>query len=185
VSDAFGVLGFSPRPDVSPESLHEAYLSRAGAAHPDNPASEPGALAALNAARAVLASEPQRLRLLLALFWPAFVASAGEPADWQLFAEVGEVSRSAAAAVNLRSTATSPLTRALAQGDIAHALCQVKDMNEKCCALRLTLAGRLTRLDEQWPACDPQQIHDLAEAYTFWNRWNETLREAQVRLDGG
>ncbi len=180
---AFERLGLEARPRIDPERLKQNYHSAAAAAHPDRNQGDASALAALNAARALLESVPSRLRHLAGRL-PAAEPSLPEPGmDWDLSLNCGAFARKVREwAAKDRSTA---LQRALGQ---AEALTLQKDAE----ALMRDLSRRMEKmeqslslLDERWPAVGANELTNLADQWTFHARMHSTLQESLTLLRGG
>ncbi|MCX6962523.1 MAG: hypothetical protein NTZ08_08755, partial [Verrucomicrobia bacterium] len=90
----------------------------------------------------------------------------------------GEVARLATQVASAVASATSPLARAVANN-------QAAETRKKLAALQEELTQRATDMEQKTKTLsltDPQAISNLAEEWTFLNRWQSVIHEALSTL---
>jgi hypothetical protein len=95
-----------------------------------------------------------------------------------LFSRTGEVARLATQVASAIASATSPLARAVANN-------QAAETRKKLAALQEELTQRATDMEQKTKTLsltDPQGISNLAEEWTFLNRWQSVIHEALSTL---
>jgi len=185
VSDAFAALGLPRRPSIEPAAVQESFRSLAARLHPDRCGGDPAPLARINAARKTLLSNAARLRHLLDLTFPPASPPAPPPPDFQLFSQIGALGRSIDAFADQRERSTSALSAALLRQEAARLEAVLSDASTKLGTLRAGIEADIRRLDALWPDVPPAELSSLAGRATFIERWEETLRQSEIRLAGG
>jgi hypothetical protein len=129
-------------------------------------------------ARRILEKPATRLRHILELEFPNFQSTQKPQPDWELFSRTGEASRLATQVASAVASATSALARAVANNKAA-------ETRKKLAALQEELNQRVTDMEQKTkslPLTDPQAISNLAEEWTFLNRWQSVVHEALAAL---
>jgi curved DNA-binding protein CbpA len=181
VTDAFHLLGLSPRLVLSDESLREAYREASKRVHPDAGGGE-GEFAALREALAVVSSPSRRLQLWLTLQGtPGEVRGSIDNALMELFAQVGAVTQQAEAVIRKREEAKSALVRALLEGEtqlareaVERAISMVESWIERESACFAEL--------EQATDPDIAMASKTARDLAFLEKWRAGLRSCFARL---
>jgi hypothetical protein len=129
-------------------------------------------------ARRILEKPATRLRHILELEFPNFQSAQKPQPDWDLFSRTGEAARLATQVASATASATSPLARAVATKQSA-------ETRKNLAALQEELAQRATDMQRKTKSLsltDPQAISNLAEEWTFLNRWQSVIHEALSTL---
>lgn len=188
--DHFTTLVQPRRPWLDAEALKAAFHRLSASLHPDVPGTGDAAqFAALNAAYAVLREPAARLRHLLELTAPELLAagSSPPPALADLFMDIASVRRRLDEFLSKRTTATSPLTRALLAGDEAALRRDLTAIGAQLGAAEAAALEEVRLLDAAWH--DPQTgageaLTLLAHRLSYLARWRDQTREALFTLGG-
>jgi len=180
VTDFFAILGLPQRAWLDPEEIKNHHHRLIATAHPDKPGGTLPEATALNEARRVLESHSLRLRHLIELQQPGFSSDQNTPSDWELVSSTGEATREAYALSQQLSQTTSPILRAPLQ-------VRAKTSEHRLAALKALLLEHKSTLEERTRALaldplDPGQAWTLAGEWTFLNRLETTVHEAQTAL---
>jgi len=178
VSDHFAELGLARAAWVEAEEVKSRHHLLMAACHPDKSHGDGDRATLLNAARRILENPATRLRHLLELEFPNFQSTEKPQPDWDLFSRTGEAARLANQVASAVAAATSPLARAVANR-------QASETRKKLAGLQQELAQRAMDMDQKTkslPLTDPQAISNLAEEWTFLNRWQSVVHEALAAL---
>jgi len=178
VSDHFAELGLARAAWVEAEEVKSRHHLLMAACHPDKSQGDGDRATRLNEARRILEKPATRLRHLLELEFPNFQSPQKPQPDWDLFSRTGEAARRATQAASAMNSATSPLARAVASR-------QAAETRKMLAALQDELAQRATDLEEKSksiPLTVPQALSNLAEEWTFLNRWQSVIHEALSAL---
>ena len=178
MSDHFAELGLARAAWVESEEVKSRHHLLMAACHPDKSQGDANRATRLNVARRILEKPATRLRHILELEFPNFQSSQKPQPDWDLFSRTGEAARLATQVVSAVTSATTPLSRAVANN-------QAAETRKKLAALQEELTQRATDMEQKTkslPLTDPQAISNLAEEWTFLNRWQSVIHEAQSTL---
>jgi curved DNA-binding protein CbpA len=178
VSDHFAELGLARAAWVEAEEVKSRHHLLMAACHPDKSQGDGDRATRLNEARRILEKPATRLRHLLELEFPNFQSPKKPQPDWDLFSRTGEAARRATQAASAMNSATSPLARAVASR-------QAAETRRTLIALQDELAQRASDLEEKTKSIhltDPQALSNLAEEWTFLNRWQSVIHEALSAL---
>jgi len=178
VSDHFTELGLARAAWVESEEVKSRHHLLMAACHPDKSQGDANRATRLNVARRILEKPATRLRHILELEFPNFQSTQKPQPDWDLFSRTGEASRVATEVASAVASATSPLARAVANN-------QAAETRKKLAALQEELTQKATDMEQKTkslPLTDPQAISNLAEEWTFLNRWQSVVHEALVAL---
>jgi len=178
VSDHFAELGLARAVWVEAEEVKSRHHLLMTACHPDKSQGDGNRATRLNLARRILEKPATRLRHILELEFPNFQSTQKPQPDWDLFSRTGEASRVATEVASAVASATSPLARAVANN-------QAAETRKKLAALQEELTQKATDMEQKTkslPLTDPQAISNLAEEWTFLNRWQSVVHEALVAL---
>ena len=178
MSDHFAELGLARAAWIDSEEVKSRHHLLMAACHPDKSQGDGNRATRLNAARRILEKPATRLRHVLELEFPSFQSTQKPQPDWDLFSRTGEAARLATQVVSSAALATSPLARAVAKK-------QAAEIRKKLAALQEELAQRATNMERKTKSLsltDPQAISNLAEEWTFLNRWQSVIHEAQSAL---
>jgi hypothetical protein len=178
VSDHFAELGLARAVWVEAEEVKSRHHLLMAACHPDKSQGDGNRATRLNLARRTLENPATRLRHILELEFPNFQSTQKPQPDWDLFSRTGEASRLATQVASAVTSATSPLARAVANN-------QAAETRKKLAALQEELNQRVTDMEQKTKSLhltDPQAISNLAEEWTFLNRWQSVVHEALVAL---
>jgi len=178
VSDHFAELGLARAAWVEAEEVKSRHHLLMAACHPDKSQGDGNHATRLNLARRILEKPATRLRHILELEFPNFQSTQKPQPDWDLFSRTGEASRVATEVASAVASATSPLARAVANN-------QAAETRKKLAALQEELTQKATDMEQKTkslPLTDPQAISNLAEEWTFLNRWQSVVHEALVAL---
>ncbi len=183
MTDAFAELGLERRPWIDPGLLQSRYHELAAHAHPDKAGGDAAALVRLNGARRTLASHGLRLRHLATLAFPGS-ASTGTPAqDWEFYSRVAAVAGESKSAAEKKARAASALETAVAVAKISALKIELRDIEARAAGYGADLESAIREVDRSWPSATPDLLWKLADQWTFWNRWNDALREARTSLE--
>jgi hypothetical protein len=178
VSDHFAELGLARAAWVEADEVKSRHHLLMAACHPDKSQGDGNRATRLNVARRILEKPATRLRHVLELEFPNFQSTQKPQPDWDLFSRTGEASRLATQVASSAASATSPLARAVANNKAA-------ETRKKLAALQEELNQRVTDMEQKTkslPLTDPQAISNLAEEWTFLNRWQSVVHEALAAL---
>lgn len=178
MSDHFTELGLARAAWVESEEVKSRHHLLMAACHPDKSQGDANRATRLNVARRILEKPATRLRHILELEFPNFQSSQKPQPDWDLFSRSGEAARLATQVASAAASATSPLARAVAKK-------QAAETRKNLAALQEELAQRATDMERKTKSLsltDPQAISNLAEEWTFLNRWQSVIHEAQSTL---
>jgi hypothetical protein len=178
VSDHFAELGLARAVWVEAEEVKSRHHLLMAACHPDKSQGDGNRATRLNLARRILEKPATRLRHVLELEFPNFQSTQKPQPDWELFSRTGEAARLATEVASSAASATSPLARAVANN-------QAAETRKKLAALQEELNQRVTDMEQKTkslPLTDPQAISNLAEEWTFLNRWQSVVHEALAAL---
>jgi len=178
VSDHFAELELTRAAWIEPEEVKSRHHELMASCHPDKSHGDGGRATRLNEARRILENPSTRLRHLLELQFPEFCSKEKPQPDWDLFSRTGEAARLAAQVASTQASATSPLARAVAHKQSA-------ELRLKLAALNTELARHTEALEQMTRSldtADAQALSNLAEQWTFLNRWQSTIHEAAVLL---
>lgn len=173
VTDAFAELGFAPRPWIDPAEIKLRFqkLTR-----------EHAPLSRLNEARRILESPAARLRHLAALTAPEQTTFTKPAPNWAIFERIGKSSKDAREWKHREST--TALTRAVQLAAAAPLRSQLEADRDLLASECARLEKQTLAVDALWPEVDAAALLSLAGEWTFWNRWNDSLRESFALLDG-
>ena len=178
MSDHFAELGLARAAWVEADEVKSRHHLLMAACHPDKSQGDGNRATRLNVARRILEKPATRLRHVLELEFPNFQSTQKPQPDWDLFSRTGEASRLATQVASSAASATSPLARAVANNKAA-------ETRKKLAALQEELNQRVTDMEQKTkslPLTDPQAISNLAEEWTFLNRWQSVVHEALAAL---
>jgi hypothetical protein len=178
VSDHFAELGLARAAWVEAEEVKSRHHLLMAECHPDKSQGDGNRATRLNLARRMLENPATRLRHILELEFPNFQSTRKPQPDWDLFSRTGEVARLATQVASAIASATSPLARAVANN-------QAAETRKKLAALQEELTQRATDMEQKTKTLsltDPQGISNLAEEWTFLNRWQSVIHEALSTL---
>lgn len=178
MSDHFAELGLARAVWVEAEEVKSRHHLLMAACHPDKSQGDGNRATRLNLARRILEKPATRLRHILELEFPNFQSTQKPQPDWDLFSRTGEASRLATQVASAVASATSPLARAVANN-------QAAETRKKLAALQEELNQRVTDMEQKTKSLhltDPQAISNLAEEWTFLNRWQSVVHEALAAL---
>lgn len=178
MSDHFAELGLARAAWLEAEEVKSRHHLLMAACHPDKSQGDGDRATRLNAARCILEKPATRLRHILELEFPNFQSTQKPQPDWDLFSRTGEAARLATQVASAVTSATSPLARAVANN-------QAAETRKKLTALQEELTQRVTDMERKTkslPLTDPQAISNLAEEWTFLNRWQSVIHEALSAL---
>ena len=178
MSDHFAELGLARAAWVEAEEVKSRHHLLMAACHPDKSQGDGNRATRLNLARRILEKPATRLRHILELEFPNFQSTQKPQPDWDLFSRTGEASRLATQVASAVASATSPLARAVANN-------QAAETRKKLAALQEELTQKATDMGQKTKSLtltDPQGISNLAEEWTFLNRWQSVVHEALVAL---
>jgi len=178
VSDHFAELGLPRTAWIDSEEVKSRHHQLMASSHPDKSQGDGDRATRLNEARRILEKPATRLRHLLELRFPGFQSNEKPQPDWDLFSRTGEAARLATQVAATVASATSPLARAVATK-------QAAETRKKLAALQEELTQRATDMEQKTKTLsltDPQGISNLAEEWTFLNRWQSVIHEALSTL---
>jgi len=178
VSDHFAELGLARAVWVEAEEVKSRHHLLMAACHPDKSQGDGNRATRLNLARRILEKPATRLRHILELEFPNFQSTQKPQPDWDLFSRTGEALRLATQVASAVASATSPLARAVANN-------QAAETRKKLEALQEELNQRVTDMEQKTKSLhltNPQAISNLAEEWTFLNRWQSVVHEALAAL---
>ena len=178
MSDHFAELGVARAAWVDAEEVKSRHHQLMAACHPDKSQGDGDRATRLNLARRILEKPATRLLHILELEFPNFQSAQKPQPDWELFSRTGEAARLATQVASAVTSATSPLARAVANN-------QAAETRKKLAALQEELTQRATDMEQKTkslPLTDPQVISNLAEEWTFLNRWQSVIHEALSAL---
>ena len=178
MSDHFAELGLARAAWVEAEEVKSRHHLLMAACHPDKSQGNANRATRLNVARRILEKPATRLRHVLELEFPNFQSSQKPQPDWDLFSRTGEAARLATQVASATASATSPLARAVAKKQSA-------ETRKNLAALQEELAQRAKDMEQKTKSLtltDPQAISNLAEEWTFLNRWQSVIHEALSTL---
>ena len=178
MSDHFAELGLARAAWVEAEEVKSRHHLLMAECHPDKSQGDGNRATRLNLARRMLENPATRLRHILELEFPNFQSTRKPQPDWDLFSRTGEVARLATQVASAIASATSPLARAVANN-------QAAETRKKLAALQEELTQRATDMEQKTKTLsltDPQGISNLAEEWTFLNRWQSVIHEALSTL---
>lgn len=173
MTDAFAELGFVPRPWLDPAEIKLRFqkLTR-----------EQAPLARLNEARRILESPAARLRHLATLTASNETTFVKPAPNWAIFERIGKSSKDVREWKQRESTtALIHAVQLAAAGPLRSQLEADRDLLESECA---RLQAQTLSLNALWPKVEAAALLSLAEEWTFWTRWNDSLRESFALLDG-
>ena len=178
MNDHFAELGLARDVWVEPEEVKYRHHLLMAECHPDKSQGDGNRSTRLNLARRILEKPATRFRHILELEFPNFQSTRKPEPDWDLFSRTGEAARLATQVASAVASATNPLARAVATK-------QAAETRKKLAALKEELTQRATDMERKTkslPLTDPQGISNLAEEWTFLNRWQSAIHEAQSTL---
>lgn len=178
MSDHFAELGLPRAAWIDPEEVKSRHHELMASCHPDKSQGDGERATRLNEARRILEKPATRLRHLLELRFPEFSSKEKPQPDWELFSRTGEAANLAAQVASTQASATSPLARAVAHKQSA-------DLRLKLAALNTELTRHAEALEQKTSSldtADAQALSNLAEEWTFLNRWQSTIHEAAALL---
>ena len=178
MSDHFAELGLARAAWVEAEEVKSRHHLLMAECHPDKSQGDGYRATRLNLARRMLENPATRLRHILELEFPNFQSTQKPQPDWDLFSRTGEVARLATQVASAAASATSPLARAVAKKKSA-------ETRKKLAALQEELTQRAKDMEQKTKSLhltDPQAISNLAEEWTFLNRWQSVIHEALSTL---
>ena len=178
MSDHFAELGLARAVWVEAEEVKSRHHLLIAKCHPDKSQGDENRATRLNAARRILEKPATRLRHFLELEFPNFQSKQKPQPDWDLFSRTGEAARLATQVASAVTSATSPLARAVAKK-------QAAEIRKELAALQEELTQRSMDMEQKTKSLhltDPQGISNLAEEWTFLNRWQSVIHEALSTL---
>ena len=178
MSDHFAELGLARAAWVEAEEVKSRHHLLMAECHPDKSQGDGDRATRLNAARRILEKPATRLRHVLELEFPNFQSAQNPQPDWDLFSRTGEAARLSTQVASAVASATSPLARAVATK-------QAAETRKKLAALQEELTQRAKDMEQKTKSLhltDPQAISNLAEEWTFLNRWQSAIHEALSTL---
>lgn len=178
MSDHFAELGLPRSAWIDPEEVKSRHHQLMASCHPDKSLGDADRATRLNEARRIMENPAARVRHLLELGFPGFQSHEKPQPDWDLFSRTGEAARLATQLASARASAGSPLARAVANKRAA-------DLRLELAALKEELAHRATALELKTQSIAPdnaQALSNLAEEWTFLNRWQSTIHEASAAI---
>ncbi len=178
MNDHFAALGLARAAWIEEEEVKSRHHLFMASCHPDKSHGDGDLATRLNEARRILEKPATRLRHLLDLEFPNFQSTQKPEPNWYLFSRTAEAARRATKVASALRSATSPLARAVASR-------QADETHKFLAALQGELAQRATDLKEKTksiPLTDPQPLSNLAEEWTFLNRWQSMIHEARSAL---
>lgn len=185
MTDAFAEFGIGRRPLLDRRAVDIRYHELAVLRHPDRIGGDPAPLTRLNEARRILLSDPARLLHLLRLTYPETRTDPAFAPDFEIFALIGNLEKSADAFVQKSGRADSPIARALLKADAVALEKAVKEAGEKIDGLGRIVFSKIQDLDSRWPDVTADELARVAEESAFFQKWSESLRKSSVSLLGG
>lgn len=186
--DAYQILSLPRRAALDQETLHQAYVSRSKAAHPDQGGSD-GLAAETNSAYETLRAPEKRLKHLLELGAPddakAWRTVPMDEGMMALFLELGKALDTSAKFLDRKSKAQSALAKAL----LANEEMQQREVLERIGfeieKRRVDLEMGLTSLDEALQRDDAAAWKDVAltqARFAYLGKWQAQVRERLLAL---
>ena len=178
MNDHFAELGLARGAWIESEDVKTRHHLLMATCHPDKSHGDAQRATRLNEARRILERPSTRLRHLLELEFPNFESREKPQPDWDLFSKTGEAARFASQVAAAQASATSPLARAVATA-------QANEAGRKLAALQNELGLRAISLKQKTKSLslgDAQSLSNLAEEWTFLNRWQSVIHEALAAL---
>lgn len=188
----FERFGLQPRPDLDPDQLHQEFLARSSALHPDRvhhhgPHAQAAAsdrMAALTAAYHRLREPRTRLAYLVLLLTgsppPTIQPVSGALGGWMF--ELAVLLREADAQLACRPRDQSPLLTATWLAAAGPILGKLKATIPKLRAEHDAAIDSLRRIDSAWPPADPrdpsslQPLLELHARFSFAHRSTEHVQ---------
>jgi curved DNA-binding protein CbpA len=178
VNDHFAELGLARGAWIESEDVKKKHHLLMATCHPDKSHGDSQSATRLNEARRILERPATRLRHLLELEFPNFESRDKPQPDWDLFSRTGEAARFASQVAAAQASATSPLARAVATA-------QASEVGRRLSTLQNELSLRAINLEQKTKSLSPgnaQSLSNLAEEWTFLNRWQSVIHEALAAL---
>ena len=178
MSDHFTELDLARAAWIEAEEVKSQHHRLMTECHADKSTGDGDRATRLNEARRVLENPASRLRHLLELEFPNFESTQKPEPDWDLFSRTGAAAKRATQAAATLNSATSPLARAVAS-------IQAAETRKNLLALQDELTHKAAHLKEKTrsiPLAEPQALSDLAEEWTYLNRWKSVIHEALSAL---
>lgn len=190
MKDAFAVFEIPPRPWLAPETLHDFFMKRAAAFHPDSndDASTKHEFLELNAAYQTLKDPVRRLRCLLEIITQGQTAKREEiDADQQqlhlLFTEIAALKNDLDQFTKKRAHATSPVSVALLHHEEQGLKNKMALLKEKLTQEWQTCETKLLELDNEWESRKVELLphaKSLCTRMSFLQKWTTLLQSASI-----
>jgi curved DNA-binding protein CbpA len=182
--DYFALLGIERRPDITEETLKDAYFHKSQSLHSDSARS--GELIAVNAAFRTIANPATRIQHLLVLeFGDAGGGQIG-PDLGELFGTIVGVLQIADQELGSLSSQSSPILRALAYQALDGLREKLVQAEEELSQRESGLLAEVARLDQSWFESTVRSRYPLAQialGLTFVQKWLSQVRERKIRLE--
>jgi len=186
--DAYQILSLPRCAALDEETLHQAYVARSKAAHPDHGGSD--ALAAeTNAAYEMLRAPEKRLKHLLELGAPddakAWRTVPMDEAMMALFLQLGKALDASAKFLERKSKAQSALAKALLANEEMQQRETLESIGFEIERRRVDLEAGLPRLDEALQRGDAATWREVAltqARFAYLGKWQAQVRERLLAL---
>ena len=188
MTDYFAVLQQPRRPWLDPEKLKQEYQQLTLRAHPDRAQTGQPSLdfATVNDAYRTLASPKRRLQHLLALVPGPAPASSSVPNEMtQLFMQTAELIEETDRLLGQAAATGSHLSKALLKPRLSRAKEKIEAALDQLNRLHEQALSQLQELDRSWEEKSEllrDELGELAQRFTYLERWIDQLRERQFQL---
>jgi curved DNA-binding protein CbpA len=188
MTNHFATLDLPQRPWLDAETIKDAFHRLGAAQHPDAPAGNAAAFAAVNAAWQVLRAPATRLRHLLELEGLSASKNLNQipPVLGDLFMDLATLRRCLEEFLRRQSAGSSALAVALLAGErlaLAHkfhnALARLDATSERA-------LEKVRTIDSGWEKRDTEAVECLTalqQELTFAAKWSQQLREGLFQLE--
>lgn len=180
VTDHFAELGIPRAAWIDATEIKDRHHQLMVDCHPDKVHGNGDRATRLNAARRSLDNPAARLKHLLELEFPGFQSLQKPEADWDFFSKIAQIAKMAADLTTNLAPSTSPLARAVAQKRTTDVIKAITDIQNELRERELALENRTRLLSAS--SFEAQTLSDLAEEWTFLNRWKSAIREARALI---
>lgn len=183
--NAFLELRFEQRPWLDSQEIKKRHHELAASLSKNHTKHSEQSLADINEARQILESHSRRLRHLIAITFPKFVPQQKVAPDWELFSQIASLFQRVREHTEKRENVSTAIARALTIKPLMEIEADLKKTESRILEMTLSIEDRIRAIDQAWPNVSPVLLWQLAEEWTFCDRWNDSLHQIRMSMDGG
>ena len=177
-TDPYGVLGLSRAFHLDPNTIEEAFRRAAALCHPDQADGSTASFHKLQEAAAILRDPAKRLHYLAGTAETSSIPLPAVATD--LFPTIVTQLQSSDSLLKKYQATQGSLAKAIMINELVNARLKINEVLSSVQQWQEALEQKLRDLDTAGGS--PQELLELANSFSFAQRWNQQLRERALML---